>query len=80
MIFKHKHVIFGPTIVVISFVPIILDQHCFLRSRFSSQLDKAVDGVGEHLIEIVMLRRNRMRGSPNVSVNHLLKLKAHINI
>ncbi len=70
--FKHKHVIFGPTIVVTSFVPITPDQRCFLHSHFSSQSYNAVNGVGENFTEISVRKKNLMKNSLNVSVNDIL--------
>ncbi len=69
--FKHKHVIFGPTIVVTSFVLITPDQHYFLHSHFLSQSYNGVNGVGENFTELAVRKKNLMTNSLNVLVNDI---------
>lgn len=56
---------FGPMTVVTSSVLIMPDQHCFLRSRFSSQ---SYNGAGENFTETV------------VGVNRMMTVGRHVSV
>jgi hypothetical protein len=61
---------FGPMTVVTSSVLIMPDQHCFLRSRFSSQ---SYNGAGEDFTETVVGVKRIMTAGRHVSVSCLFE-------
>ena len=66
--FKHKHVMYGLTIDIISSVVITFDQHCFLRLHFSYQSYSIANGGRKDFTENVALRKNLMTNNQTVSV------------
>ena len=66
---------FGPTTAVTSSVLIMPDQHCFLRSRFSSQ---SYNGAGESVKETALCANRMMTNSRHVSVNYHSNLIARL--